>query len=173
MQAQPTSDAPRRIPLRRRDGTIVAYALVDAEDYDWLMQWRWSLDNDGYAKRQTSRSTGQRRTVRMHRQVLGLEHGDPRQGDHINGVRLDNRRCNLRIAPRAEKDNLQNQGSQAGSVSRYRGVSWGGRQRKWKAQVTLNYKTHHLGYFDDEAEAAAVAAAFRREHMPFSGDSRA
>lgn len=30
-----------RIPLRARDGSIRAYALVDAADAEWLSQWTW------------------------------------------------------------------------------------------------------------------------------------
>ena len=151
MQAQTTSAETRRIPLRRRDGTIVAYALVDAADYEWLNRWRWCLDSKGYAAR-GERRAGKQRHIRMHRQILGLEHGDSRQGDHINLDRLDYRRENLRIAPRGAKDNQQNVPSQAGT-SRYRGVTWNKECRKWQARVTLDGKNHYLGLFDDEVEA--------------------
>jgi hypothetical protein len=171
MHEQLTFAAPCRIPLRRRDGSIVAWALVSAEDYEWLSRWWWRLQSNGYAVRGESHA-GKYRTIYMHRVILGLAFGDPRQGDHIDHLaKLDNRRSNLRIAPRGQADNLQNVGSYAGSSSRYRGVSWAKRERKWRAYAGLNYKNHHLGYFDDEHEAAAVAAAFRAQHMPFSDDA--
>jgi hypothetical protein len=161
----------KRIPLRRHDGTIRALALVDAEDFEWLTQWRWHLAGNGYATRNVPLPSGKQYPVRMHRQLLGLERGDPRQGEHRNRDRLDCRRGNLRIAERGMKDNLQNVGSHACSSSRYRGVSWHGQTRKWAARVILDGKAHWLGVFANEAEAAAVASAWRAEHMPFSEDA--
>jgi hypothetical protein len=38
--------------------------------------------------------------------------------------------------------------------SEYRGVSWYKRDSKWQAQIQVARKKEHLGYFDDEAEAA-------------------
>lgn len=57
-----------------------------------------------------------------------------------------------------------------GPTSRYRGVSWDSRRRKWLAQAKLNYKPVFIGRFDTEEEAAAAARAWRTEHMPFSED---
>jgi hypothetical protein len=31
------------IPLRARDGSVKAWALIDAADAAWLNQWRWSM----------------------------------------------------------------------------------------------------------------------------------
>jgi hypothetical protein len=161
--------APRRkrIPLCRCDGTIRTYVWVDAADYEWLMQWRWCLTS-GYAVRKAMRS-GERRTVYMHCEILGLQFGDSRQGDHINLKRLDNRRQNLRVATRAEMDNGQNVPSRGGS-SKYRGVSWCKYHQKWQAYAKINYKKYHLGYYVDEEKANAVVVAFRAEHMHFSDD---
>lgn len=98
----------KRIPLRNRFKEIIAYALVDDEDFDWLNQSRWCLSSHGYAIRNVP--TPERgiigRHIAMHRELLDLKFGDPRQGDHVNRDRLDNRRCNLRVATHAE--NMQN-----------------------------------------------------------------
>jgi hypothetical protein len=172
MQDELIAAEPWRIPLRRRrrDGAVCAYTLVDAVDYERLARWTWRLHAEGYAVRYETRA-GKSRRIYMHRVILGLAFGDPRQGDHIDHLaKLDNRRSNLRIAPRGQADNLQNQGSRGGT-SQYRGVSWAKRERKWRAYACVYYKNHHLGYFDDEHEAAAVAAAFRAQHMPFSDDA--
>lgn len=70
-------------------------ALVDAEDYDFLMQWKWCVIT-GYAVRTTTRAGGAKpKTILMHRVIVA-----PPEGffvDHINCNRLDNRRANLRI----------------------------------------------------------------------------
>jgi hypothetical protein len=165
MHAQPT----RLVPLRTCTGEIVAHAIVDAQDYGWASKRRWSLSY-GYAK-YGKRADGKLLHVYLHREVLGIPPGDPARVDHRNTNRLDCRRSNLRLATVAE--NAQNRrGGNAGSSSRHRGVSWDARKDRWRAQVWLNGKNHHLGEFKDEDEAGRVAAEFRREHMPFSEADR-
>jgi len=39
-------------------------------------------------------------------------------------------------------------------LSRYTGVSWNKRKKKWIVNITIHGKQSHLGYFDDEEEAA-------------------
>jgi hypothetical protein len=155
------------IPLHNRAGEVVAHTLVDAEDRH-LAALRWYLDAGNAArsgKPYVRRARGGR-AVYLHRQILGLRQDDPRKGDHINGDTLDNRRANLRIVTVAE--NAQNQGSRGGS-SRHRGVCWDKARGKWMAQAG----GRTLGRFDSEDEAAAVASAWRAEHMPFSQDAAA
>jgi hypothetical protein len=38
--------------------------------------------------------------------------------------------------------------------SKYKGVHWAGREQKWRALITANRKTKHLGFFKDEIGAA-------------------
>jgi hypothetical protein len=153
------------IPIRRRDGSIRAHALVDDEDRDVVHGRSWHLAGKGYV-RASSAGGGY-----LHRILLGLVPGDGLQGDHINGDPLDCRRSNLRVATRSQ--NMQNRrGAQRTSTSRFRGVSWDRAYQRWKAQASVDGQQRFLGHFDDEAEAGAVAAAWRREHMPFSEDAR-
>lgn len=159
----------QRIPLQRKDGSISAYAIIDAADLEWLSQWTWS-QHKGYAKRNQSRD-GISCVIYMHREILGLKYGDPRHGEHKNRIPLDCRRENLRIAERGQRDNQQNRASLRGSSSQYRGVWWDAERCKWHAQVKLDGKRHDLGRFDSEADAGAAASAFRRQHMPFSEDA--
>ena len=154
-----------RIPLYARDGSVRAYALVDAADADWVNQWRWILFGK-YATR-TARVNGRRLVFRLHRELLGLAHGDPLTGDHINRDKLDNRRTNLRVIPKSGQS--QNMPSIEGS-SRYRGVSWKAQHRKWVAYARINGKPKTLGVFDTEEEAAQVAREARRVHMPYAVD---
>lgn len=99
-----------QVPLYARDGTVRAWSIVDDEDAD-LARQHWYLDNNGYAARYVPQ-----RTQLLHRAVLNLLPGDPRQGDHIDGRRLNNRRSNLRIVTPAE--NAQNRPSRPGTSSR-------------------------------------------------------
>jgi hypothetical protein len=161
----------RRIPLRARDGSVRAYALVDAEDYDALAAFRWHLAK-GYPGRMSSRTKGPRGVITMHRQLLGLAAGDPREGDHINGHPCDNRRENLRVVNKA--GNMQNLTRLSPrNASGYRGVHWHKGVGRWRAMSTVCGRRFHHGFFDDPREAAAAAAAFRREQMPYSPEARA
>lgn len=154
---------PVQIPLRNRDGEVIAYALVDAEDYEATTTRRWCLCN-GYV----ARSGGVRKAnIKLHRQVMGLPPGDPRMVDHINHDRLDNRKANLRIVTNAQ--NQQNRrGAMRNSRSGIRGVCWAAREQRWRATATVDGRTRHLGYFPTSDEAASAVAAFRREHMPYA-----
>lgn len=152
------------IPLRRRDGTVRAWAIVDDIDADLLDGPRWCLW-EGYAGRYV-RADGTQRAVFLHRQLLGLERGDRRVADHINGDRLDNRRANLRAV--SHRENCQNLRSEPGSSSRYRGVYWHTARGRWGTDVRIDGRNHHVGYFANERDAADAAARFRAEHMPYS-----
>lgn len=154
------------IPLRARDGSIRAYAIVDAADADWANQWHWSL-NGPYACRGTM-SGGVRRTHRLHREILGLKPGDGLHADHINRNKLDNRRSNLRAVTRS--GNAQNTPSQRASSSVHRGVHWAKHANKWVAHIKIDGRTRHLGCFVDELEAARVAKAARMEAFPYATD---
>jgi len=40
------------------------------------------------------------------------------------------------------------------STSKYTGVSWDKKSKKWKAQIVINGKKEHLGFFDNERDAS-------------------
>lgn len=156
-----------RIPLRARDGSIRAYAIIDATDAEFVNQWRWHLGSNGYAERNVH-ADGKKHNVSLHRELLGLTRGDGLEGDHIDRDRLNDRRENLRILTRPL--NRQNTPSTTGSSSRYRGVCWHKLKLKWTAYISLNYRRIHLGNFSDEHEAGAAALAARQSMMTHSVD---
>lgn len=83
-------------------------ALVDDEDYEWLNRYRWCIATGGYA---VSASSGTGKKIKgvksprvyMHRLIMGFPE---KQVDHINRVRLDNQKPNLRVATHTQ--NAQN-----------------------------------------------------------------
>lgn len=140
----------RRIPLFR-GVAVIAYALVDEEDYGWLGRWRWRRSSEGYAVRRDGE-----RTVYMHREVCS-----PPSNlvvDHINRDRRDNRRANLRcVSVGSNNANSRPRGSRSG----FRGVYWHSRAGKWVAQISVGGRNRHLGLFleaDEAAEAYDEAA---------------
>lgn len=151
------------IPLQPRGKAIRGYTIIDATDAEWALQWRWSMDSHGYAVRYES--TGERmwRAVYLHRELLGLEFGDPMTGDHIDRDPLNNRRSNLRLATQAQQSH--NRPSQRGT-SMHRGVSRHSQTGRWVANVGRTY----LGCFDTEEEAAAAALAGRQRLLTHAVD---
>lgn len=160
------------IPVKRKNGSICAYTQVDPADAEWLRQWTWRLDSDGYVRRYERRQ-GKFMAVSMARTILGLEHGDPREADHKNRDKLDNRRANLRIVTGAQ--NKQNFPAYRTApwgerTSTHRGVGWHKHRRKWRARATMNGKVYNLGYYDQETDAVEAVITFRNQHMPYSTD---
>lgn len=95
-----------------------------------------------------------------HRVAYALHFGFWPKGqiDHINGVRIDNRICNLRDVSHAE--NSRNRRLRADNVSGVHGVYWHKRSRKWIARIDIGGKRTHLGFFEDfEAARAARKSA--------------
>lgn len=67
------------------------------------------------------------------------------QIDHINGIRADNRICNLREATPSE-NNQNVTKARAGSLVDYLGVSYG-KNGKFRARIHVNNKLFHIGTF--------------------------
>lgn len=131
-----------------------AFAVVDNEDFEYLNQWSWHLTTKGYACRGThtgSIKDGTRRALIffMHREINKTPDGF--QTDHINHNKLDNRRLNLRTV--TNQQNHFNQRLQSNNKSGYKGVYWFRRDSNWQAQITLNARKIHLGYFEKIEDA--------------------
>ena len=140
---------PGPVPPHRDDVRLIplsngGYAWVDAADYEWLNQYRWRLTNDYPCRHEKGGA------VYMHRQIM-----EPPEGmvvDHIDGNKRNACRSNLRICTTAE--NQRNKRKTGNSHSRFKGVSRCKRTGKWGVQCKCEGRSCHLGYFDDEVEAA-------------------
>lgn len=123
--------------------------LIDDEDYDYLNKWKWCCHSSGYAIRTQYLSGKKHKTIWMHRILMNTSIG--MHTDHINGNKLDNRRCNLRICTPSQ--NGANRKIQKAS-SVFKGVSWNKKIRLWKAAIKVSGKQYYLGWFKNEKEAA-------------------
>jgi hypothetical protein len=72
--------------------------------------------------------------------------------DHINRDKQNNKFENLRLA--TPQQNSQNRLSAISSSSKFKGVTWHKRDKKWQAAIVHNGKRFHLGYFLNEEEAS-------------------
>ncbi len=139
----------KKIRLANNKGVV----MVDDEDYECLMQWKWHYrrgnSGNGYAGR--SLEVGSiKRLMSMHRLIMSAP--EEMQIDHINHNGLDNRKQNLRICTRSQ--NQANRRPEIGHSSKYKGVCWRQKRKKWNAHVVKDHKQTYLGSFDDEVEAA-------------------
>lgn len=136
----------RRIPLTRGK-----FAIVDPEDYERLSRYNWHAENSKQTFYATAseKINGKRKSAKMHRKIL--EVGPDLLVDHINHNGLDNRKVNLRPATFAQ--NAWNRQGISHS-SRFKGVTWNKHRKKWKTTIAIACKNIHLGYFEDEMEAA-------------------
>jgi hypothetical protein len=102
----------------------------------------------------------------MHRQVLNFP--DAEYIDHRNNDGLDNRKENIRPATRAQ-NNYNRQKYANNSRSKYKGVGFKRKGKKWSAQIGLGNKMIFLGYFKNEIDAAkAYDEAARKYYGEFA-----
>ena len=159
-----TEQSTARIPLRARDGSIRAYAIVDAADYEWASQFRWNCDK-GYARRHKqvpgTGKFGKKKSYYLHRELLGA--GPGQLVDHIDRNPLNCRRGNLRFANRTI--NSRNSKLNYNSKTGYRGVSFDSQYGKYRAQIVVNNVRKSCGrHATPEQAAKAYDEAARRYH---------
>lgn len=76
----------------------------------------------------------------------------PEQTDHINGIRHDNRWCNLREVN--NQQNARNKGMMRRNTSGFTGVYWCKNRKLWYVRIRdSNSKSLHCGYFKSREQA--------------------
>jgi hypothetical protein len=149
MTTQTTSPDVREVPLygKRAAGRV---ALVDDADYELVSQYRWHV----WEQQRNGRSHGPyaqaqlpgRVLVRMHRLLTGWP-----LTDHADRNGLNNQRSNLR--PATSSESMANRPLFSNNQSGFKGVYRIGSDR-WRAQIRVDRKLRHLGYFRTAEEAA-------------------
>ena len=127
--------------------------LVSDCDIHMLETYRFMLDKS-YPM---TRIDGKR--VRLHRLIMNTAS----IVDHINGITLDNRRENLRVATHAE--NMQNRKLHTNNTSGYKGVE--SSRGLWRATIYADNIRIHLGSFVTKEEAAL---AYNKAALKYHGE---
>jgi hypothetical protein len=92
------------------------------------------------------------KTYLVHRLIWLLHHGYlPKQIDHINRIKTDNRIENMRGATPSE--NVINTGLRKDNTSGCKGVSFCSIHNKWVSKIVRNNRVYHIGYFRSKEEA--------------------
>lgn len=125
-------------------------------------------DKDGYLYVVLCNESG-KKTFKVHRLVVMAFLGilDDQEIDHINGNPTDNRLKNLRVC--SHSDNMRNRRKHKNNSTGYPGVYYHKKAKKYRAQIWLNGRNKHLGYFNTPEEAfTAYKNASLKLHGAFS-----
>ena len=131
------------IEVSSPDGPSV-FSKIDADLFDFLSQWSWRLNEQGYVVRRDGK-----KHVVMHRVVAETPEGS--LTDHINRDPLDNRRCNLRHATYQ-----QNAANRTITKGGYKGVNKQSLASTYSVKIKKNGRAKYIGSFDSEEVAALV-----------------
>ena len=140
-----------RIPLLSGN-----WATVSFSSYHKVEAYSWT-ESKGYAVARNADN----KTIKMHRLVCGTPAGIGT--DHINGDKLDNRDCNLRMA--TQQQNMQNKTAihNLNSLG-IRGVSPAATPGKFVARISIKRKSIHLGTFDSLQGATDARRAAAQQY---------
>ena len=157
----------RRIKLScGKNGAKNKYAIIDPEDYERISEYEWHLCENGNKGCYAVRLAGWE-NISMHREIMNAGAGEI--VDHRDRDGLNNTKENLRFVTRAENSRNCKKTSKPTS-SKYRGVSWYKRRKRWRVQIRYNGTRKHLGFFKNEEDAArAYDAAAKKHHGKFAG----
>lgn len=117
----------------------------DKEDFDKIKGYRWYTTDAGYIRTHVDET----HSIFMH----SLVYGDKKKLDidHINTVKSDNRKENLREATRGE--NVINRKPISTNLSGVTGVHWNSNAQKWQAVIMKDGVSHYLGIYTDYNDA--------------------
>ncbi len=132
------------IELFNKKKEKVGETIVDEEDYYNLIQYAIYLNYQGYVQINADKKYYLTRYI--------LKYDGDNYIDHINNNPLDNRKSNLRVV--TPKQNSMNKSSSKNSTSKYIGVSYNKRSKKWNSCIRINDLIKKIGLFENEIEAA-------------------
>jgi hypothetical protein len=128
---------------------------IDTKNIDRISKYRWHAkwDDKGHWYRVFSKDCLGKPII-LSRLIMNFPDG--LLVDHINRDPLDNRESNLRICTVSE--NSRNRSKKNDKYySIYKGVTYQKdckRKKPWLARIVVHDRTHNLGYFESEVDAA-------------------
>lgn len=136
-----------KIHLTKGKSTIVDWNMRHLKNY------RWHHHGAGYAAHGLKQCEGGPGIVLLHHCIIGKPLGKLKI-DHIDNNPLNNRRDNLRIVTNRENMSNQKKKKEGKYTSKFVGVSFNKRDKKWESSIEINNKSVCLGKFYIEIEAS-------------------
>jgi len=104
-----------------------------------------------------------KKTYKVHRIIWALHYGYwPKQVDHIDGNRSNNKLENLRDVD--QQENCRNRAISSINTSGTVGVYWHTKHKQWQSRIRVNGKLLHLGYFKTISDAVEARKCAEKEH---------
>lgn len=136
-----------KIILKNKKCEKVAEAIIDLEDVDKILKYKWHIKKSSNTNYCITNQNGH--NIFLHRLILSYDGN--MDIDHINHNGLDNRKSNLRII--SHSHNLLNQHNNSNGVKTLP-------SGRFSAYIMLNGKTIYLGTFDTFQEAKRVRTEY-------------
>lgn len=146
------------INLYNTKGQIIDTTVIDSKFVNYIKTRRWfKLNKYGYVSNHYLTPQGIKIMISLHRSIVYLNNNfildDSTDVDHIDGNPLNNLIYNLRECNDSQNQMNKRKCKQTTS-SKYKGVSFFKRDKKWKAEIYVNRKNLFLGLFVYEIDAA-------------------
>lgn len=144
------------IILRNKKQEETGRAIIDVEDLDLVIKYKWVLGTWGYAETKTKN-----KCTLMQRLILN-EFSIDKIPDHDNRNKLDNRKSNLRIVDKSF--NAINADIRTTNTSGVTGVSWNKNANSWRAYINYQGKRIELGHRKNFKEAVILRLNAENEY---------
>lgn len=141
-------------------------ALVDDEDYEELMKYKWHYDHNIYTGMSYAVGyIGNNKKIRMHRFIM--KSPDNTVCDHINRNTLDNRKENLRNVTISQ--NAMNRKATSRNKLGLKNISFRKENSKFRVQIEMNGKIVFYNQYETLEEAIqARDEALKKYHGEFA-----
>jgi hypothetical protein len=133
--------------------------IIDIESIEKMIDYQWYVKKSDWGYYSTGYVN--KKVVILSRFLLNAQIGQ--YVDHINKNTLDNRIENLRFV--TNQQNGFNRKVGKNNTSGIMGVEWSKQKNKWQAKIKFNYKTRHLGFFDDINDATIARLNGEKEYF--------
>ena len=137
------------ISLYNKKKEFIINVIVDDDKWHKLSNITWNMNSvTKYIETKINKTN-----IRMHQMVFDEEYDkDNYIIDHINHIRHDNRRINLRL--NTLSGNSHNKSKSKNKSSQYKGVNYSKNDKRWRAVIYHENKEYNLGLYGNEHEAA-------------------
>lgn len=161
------------------DGTITLFddnnneCLIDKEDYNIIKRWYWrkvekrgNIKKGYWATNVKIDDKYNKSVLLIHQVIAEIKYGEydskTQLPDHLSRDTSDNRKCNILL--KNNMGNCKNRGISKANTSGKTGVSFVESSGKWCAYITVNYKTIHLGSYENIEDAIDARIKAEKKH---------
>lgn len=130
--------------------------------FDLVGHKKWLFDGYYAARQQWLKDEKRYQGYRMHAVIMNTPKG--MDTDHINGDKLDNRCCNLRVVTRSQ-NKVSSSLNRKDNTSGHKGVHYDKSRGKWMAHISIGSKMKNLGRYDTFIGALAARMVAENEYL--------